>query len=231
MVHSSTHLALCWHLEQFLEDSLVWRTKPGGEEEGSGGGRCNGGGWLEGKKNRRQRFREQGGPSREALQRSHIVAILRQIPALRFESPVVEPEGARSLHRGCSGVEGDGEEQLPGDVMWPLSAVSEVGADEIFRVDWNGIPASADPLRGFGYKTPAPTKRKSSRRRQSHGGGHDDDESGEGEEGRLARGARKRSQVESIATALKLLNLPTGICSTLRIGSAFLFMWNDQLRV
>lgn len=204
MVHSSTHLALCWHLEQFLEDSLVRRTKLGGEEG------CNGGGWLEGKKNRRQRFRAQGGPSREALQRSHIVAILRQIPALRFESRLVEPEGARSLHRGCSGMEGDGEEQLPGDVMWPLSAVSELGADEIFRVDWNAIPAGADPLRGFGYKTPAPTKRKGSRRRENHGGGHDDVDENCGEEGRLARGARKRSQVESIATALKLLDLPAG---------------------
>ncbi|KAG0619918.1 hypothetical protein M758_4G175100 [Ceratodon purpureus] len=219
MVHSSTHLALCWHLEQLLED---WGKKPGVDEDDGSGGGGHGGGWLEGKRGRRQRFREQGGPSREALQRSHIVSILRQIPELRFESHVVsscgraELEVASVVHDGCNGAVGDGkggceegvsEEQLPGDVMWPLSAVSELGVDEIFRVDWDAIPAGADPLRGFGYKTPAPMKRRSS---QGHGGGHDDDGNGEGEEGRLARGARKRSQVESIATALKFLKLPTG---------------------
>ena len=200
-------------------------TKPGrGGEEGSGGVNC-GGGWLERKQSRRQRFREQGGPSRESLQRAQIVSILRQIPALQFESRPMgsgsqaEPEIARLLHNASIQVEGNGgngtEEQLPVDVMWPLSAVSELGADEVFRVDWSAIPASADPLRGFGYKTPAPTKRRSLRgqgRKQSHGRGHeDDDENGEGEEGTLARGARKRSQVESIAAALKFLNLPAGM--------------------
>lgn len=238
MVHSSTHLGFCWHLEHLLEDSLELYTKSGIED--SPGLGCNGGRWLEGKKNRRQKFREQGGPSRESLQRSHIVSILRQIPALHFEAGLVsscsraEPE-VEFLHHTDNEVEGNCHtkcdekisEELPIDVMWPLSAVSELGEDEIFRVDWNVIPASADPLRGFGYKTPALTKRKSSRgesRKQPRGGGHHDDESGGGEEGKLARGARKRSQVESIATALKFLNLPAGIYSTVRNYFKFLLM-------
>lgn len=243
MVHSSTHLGFSWHLAEFLEDALVLTTR---EEEGSGGVCSSGGGWLQGKKNRRQKFREQGGPSRESLQRSHIVSILRQIPALRFESCHVsscrrsEPEVA-FLRHGWVEVEGKRrssceeqvlEGELPVDVLWPLSAVSELGVDEIFRVDWGAIPASADPLRGFGYKAAAPTKRRSLRgecTKQSHGCGGHGDENGEKEEGGLARGARKRSQVESIATALKFLNLPAGMYSVLRNGSAFFFTWADQL--
>lgn len=172
MVHSSSQLAYCWHFQQLLED----HSKPIVEGDSS-------------KKSRRQKYREQGGPSRKSLQRSHIVSILRQIPALPGLSEEVN----------CP--------ELPLDVLWPLSTVSVLEEGEIFRVDWDVFPVSADPLRGFGYKPPAPTTRRGRKQPQC---GHDDDDD-EREDGKLARGARKRSQVESIATALKLLNLPAGI--------------------
>ncbi|XP_024402394.1 uncharacterized protein [Physcomitrium patens] len=223
MVHLSTILGFCWYLEHLTEESLMLRASPGREQQCGAsshpGGRC-----LEPKRTRRQKFRDQGGPSRDSLQRSQIVALLRRIPALHFDRELVSlrnhAELQQFVYRDCRGVARHDERcsedelsgELPPDVMWPFSAVSELGEKGIFRVDWSVIPATADPFRGFGYKAPALTTRKILRREGGGhrcGGGHYDD-TGEGEKDRLGRGARKRSQVESIATALKFLNLSPG---------------------
>lgn len=207
------------------------RASPGREQQCGAsshpGGRC-----LEPKRTRRQKFRDQGGPSRDSLQRSQIVALLRRIPALHFDRELVSlrnhAELQQFVYRDCRGVARHDERcsedelsgELPPDVMWPFSAVSELGEKGIFRVDWSVIPATADPFRGFGYKAPALTTRKILRREGGGhrcGGGHYDD-TGEGEKDRLGRGARKRSQVESIATALKFLNLSPGKLCNLKLS-------------
>lgn len=217
---NSSHLGRCWHLEESVEDSQAEvkdYEKARKKKEG---------------RSRRQKFRDQGGPSREELQTARIASILQEIPVLESTAPYfaqkMDPIRCQTngdYNRACHSNGGvsvpeslgtnDASEGME-SYLWPLARVSELGSDLLFPIDWEAMSAIADPMRGLGYKPPAgccnvnrPQKHS---QRSLRGGkrGHDEDDDGEGEGG-LARGERKRSQVASIATALKSFNLPSGM--------------------
>lgn len=348
MVHPSTHLAYCWHLTHILEDHDVKLLVSTSGKVPKDDSFSFHGSFSKGK--RRQKFRKQGGPSREELHRSHILSILRDIPPLKThhqEAPALRlgslpasssnplpsihkprnndsgghsnppsyPNGAmevlpevaypsdrvknaydsKTLNKRpeCTTevMQNSGRElvstieamsnprfchdslievvnmqengdasvaelaktsgsfpshrlqaqngdvvslsetsagpslptrtnELPDYVLWPFFAVCDLDEHQNLSIDWDAMPASADPLRGLGYKASLSRSgftrnephardlhQKPSRRTRRNGHGLDDGDEGEGG---LVRGVRKRFQVGSIATSLKSFNLPAG---------------------
>lgn len=219
---NNSHLGRCWHLEELVEDSQA-------DERDSGKVRKK----KEGR-SRRQRFRDQGGPSREELQRARIASILQEIPVLESTAPYfaknidsIPCQINGNYNKACHSNGGDvsvpesmGIDDASGGMepyLWPLARVSELGSDLLFPIDWEVMSAIADPMRGLGYKPPAGCcnvdrpQKHCQRSLRGAKRGHDEDDDGEEGEGGLARGERKRSQVASIATALKSFNLPAGM--------------------
>lgn len=220
--HNGSHLGRCWHLEELVEDSQA-EVKDSEKVRKKKEGRS-----------RRQKFRDQGGPSREELQRARIASILQEIPVLESTAPYFA-EKIDSTHcqmngsynKACRANGGDvsvpesmGIDDASGGMepyLWPLTRVSELGSDLLVPIDWEVMSAVADPMRGLGYKPPAGCcnvdrpQRHSQRSLRGAKRGHDEDDDGEEGEGGLARGERKRSQVASIATALNSFNLPAGM--------------------